>query len=118
VLCAGEIQPPDVHFPGVEVLRARLDDSGPPPTQKECLEAAKAGLAVAEALNRDQRVLVTCAQGRNRSALVAGLALHERYGMSGAQAVHHLRMARSAVPVLTNPHFVCALFRLPRQDRA
>jgi protein-tyrosine phosphatase len=48
-----------------------------------------------------QRVLVTCIMGRNRSGVLAGLALVE-LGMPAREAVRRIEHARNG---LTNPHF-------------
>ena len=78
VLCAEEYQPPARAFPGVEVIYAPFDDNsdiGPLPSEKKI--ARRAAKRVADALRREQQVLVTCYAGRNRSGLVCGLAMVE-----------------------------------------
>lgn len=83
ILCAKELQEPPAFWPGIAVLGAPLDDSGMPMLPIEKVTALSAARCAAESLHADHRVLVTCAQGRNRSGLVAALALHMLYGMSG-----------------------------------
>jgi predicted protein tyrosine phosphatase len=117
-LCAAEIQPPDHDYPGVRVLRARLDDSGPAPSYEECLEAVNAALALLEQLDAGARCLVACHRGWNRSALVTGIVLRLRFGLTGEQCIEHLRAARPKGPVLCNHHFTAGLRGLDRFKRA
>jgi len=105
VLCAREYQ--QVRLPGVELLRARLDDSGPPPTRREVAEAWGAAARVARRVRAGKRVLVTCAMGRNRSGLVAGFAL-VMLGYGRRQAVGMVRAARGP-NALSNEYFVALL---------
>lgn len=95
VLAAIEYQP---DLPGYEVLRAYLDDSGPPPTADERAQIRATAHAVAKRVRAGKRVLVTCVQGRNRSGVIAGLALVE-LGMPRAQAIYRFRNG------LANPFF-------------
>ena len=105
VLAAMEYQPPAKLFPGVEVLHAPLDDApGRSMRQDEIAEATKTAGRVARRLRGGPRVLVTCAMGLNRSALVAALAMHEVYGMSADEIILRLRRARGAW-ALSNPNF-------------
>jgi protein-tyrosine phosphatase len=99
VLSAVEYQ--DVNIPGSEVLRVPLDDSGPPPTPVEHTLIRVAAHEVAQQVRNGQRVLVTCAQGRNRSGVIAGLALVE-LGMPREEAIRRIREFRNG---LVNPHF-------------
>jgi protein-tyrosine phosphatase len=99
VLAAMEYQP---ELPGYEVLRATLDDSGPPPTANERAQIRAVASRVARRVRAGRRVLVTCVQGRNRSGVISGLALVE-LGMSGEQAIHLIRTFRNG---LANPHFI------------
>ena len=97
VLAAMEYQP---DLPGHDVLHAPLDD-GPPPTQDERALIRRSAHEVARRVRAGQRVLVTCWQGRNRSGVIAGLALVE-LGVPGAQAAAKIRRTRNG---LTNPYF-------------
>lgn len=49
---------------------------------------------LAAQIREDRGVLVHCRAGRNRSALLAGLILHELYGWDGPRIVEHLREQR------------------------
>lgn len=105
VLCAMEIQPPSSAFVGVEVLHYGIDDG--PVTAELWSRAKRAARAVAHRIRKGKRVLVTCAQGRNRSGLVVALALRELTGRSGHRIVAHVRSLRTNA--LANPYFVRAL---------
>jgi len=105
VLCAAEYQPSLMAFHG-DVIRCPLRDAELDST--ELRRAIMAGQAVGKALARKRRVLVTCQLGRNRSALVAGLALGQISRMSGDQIVELIRARRvtGTGPVLSNASFV------------
>lgn len=102
VLCAEEVQPPSHHFPGVRVIRAPLDDAEVTTDLKRT--AVAAAHEVAAALLLGERVLVTCNQGRNRSGLVAALALVLVSELDGAHAAAQVQASRPRA--LVNPHFV------------
>jgi protein-tyrosine phosphatase len=93
VLCAIEYQPPASKFPGVYVLHVPLTDHGAAMTSIERTLARRAARIVAKELSRGHNVLVTCRQGRNRSALVAAIALVQ-LGMSRPRSISHLRRMR------------------------
>ena len=99
VLAAIEYQPESL--PGHLTLHAPLDDSGPPPTPTERALIKYAAKDVARRVRAGQRVLVTCHQGRNRSGVIAGLALVE-LGVSGKEAAKRIRRLRNG---LTNRYF-------------
>jgi protein-tyrosine phosphatase len=63
------------------------------------------GKAVATALASGRRVLVTCAAGLNRSALVASLGLGMVTRMSAGEIITLMRTKRSPL-ALHNKHFV------------
>lgn len=112
-LCALEYQPPAGYYAGLRVHRCPLDDSGHPMLRSEIRDALAAGQAVAQLLRSGARVLVTCAQGRNRSGLVVALALMNQ-GASAAQAIGTVRATRGAalpahLPPLSNVHFLSLL---------
>ncbi len=65
-----------------------LDEGLPPLPRLEAL-----GRLVADLVGADHRVLVHCRLGFNRSVLVIATAL-THLGMSGEQALHHLRELR------------------------
>ncbi len=116
VFCAKELLPgrnipvmPSDYAPS-EVLLAPNDDSGIPPTRAEIALAAAASKAVADRVEAGKRVLVTCAQGRNRSGFVSAIAARRLLGCSGEKAA---RLVQSRRPnALTNPYFVAALSTL------
>lgn len=102
VLCAFEYQPPDRAYPGVRVIRARLDDAEPTPAEvKQALAAAE---QVAHAMRSGLVCLVTCMAGLNRSGLVSGLALRMN-GYDGPRAVRAVQRARGK-DALGNQHFL------------
>lgn len=70
-------------------------------------------MPIVQALHRGRRVLVHCQEGRNRSGLIAALAVHAATGASGAACVEQIRAARAGM--LTNRTFFDALVALPRR---
>lgn len=111
VLCAAEHQPPTSEFQGLVVIHAPLDDSGPPITDAEWLVALKAAATIADHLAAGGRVHVTCQQGRNRSGLVAALALVRFKRLSGQDALEHVRASRPGA--IANASFEARLVALP-----
>ncbi len=98
-------QPPAELFPGTEVIHVPLDDAPSRPLrQDEIVAATEAASRVGRRLRSGRRVLVTCAMGLNRSALVAALAMHEVYGMGADEIIRRLRRARGTW-ALSNPNF-------------
>lgn len=92
VACAKEHMPYYYSSPKHLTLWCPLDDADPP--RAGDLEKAHACAAFAAGvLSSGQDVLVTCAMGLNRSALVAGLALR-MLGVSGRCAVDNIRRER------------------------
>ena len=74
--CAKEWPAPDGwERYGVRTTSVALDDSGTPPTMEEIRGAVAAAKKVVKVVKGGGKVLVTCAQGRNRSGLVVALAL-------------------------------------------
>jgi protein-tyrosine phosphatase len=105
VLAAEEIQSPAELFPGVEVIHAPLDDDPSRSLREdEIAIATKTASRVARRLRAGRRVLVTCAMGLNRSALIAALAMHEVYGMSADEIIARIRRVRGSW-ALSNPNF-------------
>jgi protein-tyrosine phosphatase len=98
VLAAREYQP---DLPGYAVLRAPLDDSGPPPSLADRAVIRRTAREIARLVRSHKRVLVTCWQGRNRSGVLSGLAMRE-LGFSGHEAARRIQLLRDG---LTNPHF-------------
>ena len=104
VLCAQEYQPKpsSSYYPGLHVIYAPLDDSGPPPTREEIGIAKCAARAALRAYQHNKRVLITCRMGRNRSGLVTGLVLMQ-LGYTSLESITLIRSARANA--LTNPFF-------------
>jgi protein-tyrosine phosphatase len=98
VLAAMEYQP---DLPGYEVLRVPLDDGSAPDSQTRA-RIRSASREVARRIRAGRRVLVTCWQGRNRSGVIAGLALVE-LGVPRVVAARRIRLLRNG---LRNPHFL------------
>lgn len=110
--CARELAPED----GAEkdpdgIWHIRLDDNDCPEAQRD--EILTGVRRLAEALNQGDRCLVTCAQGRNRSALVIAETLI-RFGYSSIDIVEAIRGKRKRA--LTNQAFVAWLNRLGRLE--
>lgn len=115
VFTADEYQPPASMFPGIRVRHFPFDDSGRP-TDRDLETAWAAAEAVARDLRRGQRVLVTCRMGRNRSALVAALALYLITEAPGADILALVRDRRTdavGVQALANRTFQAYLRALP-----
>ena len=91
VLCAAELQPAVVAFRG-SVLRCPLPDSEL--TQAQTRAALSMGQTVAKQLAGGNTVLVTCAMGLNRSALIASLALGLVTYLSSEQLILLMRTKR------------------------
>jgi len=95
-----------------------LDDSGD--VQRDMAHLAEASAAadrVAAHLAAGRRVGVFCRAGRNRSGLVAALAIRRLTGWTGAQAMQRVKQLRPFA--LTNEHFARYLASLPTpQHRA
>jgi protein-tyrosine phosphatase len=97
VLAAEEYQP---KLPGYDVLHVPLDD-GPPPDEPTRSRIRRVAKEIARRVRGGERVLVTCWQGRNRSGVLAGLALVE-LGMPRELVVRRIRERRDG---LTNAYF-------------
>ena len=109
VLCAKEFQdvfPPHKHKTTELILAPMYDGK---PTNVEKRRALKAAVDVRERLDRGKKVLVTCAAGVNRSALVASMAMMMGEGETAKSAVDKIRKKRKPVSGATplfNQHFV------------
>lgn len=105
VLCAVEWPPrgkdPAVFFPGVEALKLPLLDG--PMTPEVAAAAEHMADRIARRVRTGRRVLVTCMAGRNRSGLVAALAVKALMGWPGRKASEHVRKWR--LNALSNPAF-------------
>lgn len=102
VLSAIEYQIDPRYFPDREVLHVPLTDHGPPPTDRERELIYENAQRIARRIRKGRRVLVTCRQGRNRSGVLAGLALVE-LGVPGPRAAELIQRIRNG---LTNTHFL------------
>ena len=116
ILAAIEYQPHADCFQGSEVIHAPLEDA---PTrsmhEQEILIAVNTAARVARRLRAGHRVLVTCALGLNRSALIAAIAMNDVYGMSADEVITRLHRARGPW-ALSNPNFE-RLLRLVSEPR-
>lgn len=93
------------------VLHARLDDQNDPAlVLRQAPEVLRAVALVAAAHQAGKQVLVTCAQGRNRSALVVAQYLVQ-CGNRPRDVVDKIRARRANA--LTNKAFVAWLGRKP-----
>lgn len=113
VLCAGELQPEQVAFHG-RLIRCPIPDAVL--NHAELTRALLTSKAVADAMLRRQRILVTCAMGINRSALVASLAIARVTSMSAEDLVRLMRQRRHPM-ALSNPTFQHILQRLVGDGR-
>lgn len=105
VLAAEELQ----NIPlKCKVIHAPLDDAVP--TQNEVRTALQAARVIRRLRRQGAKVLVTCAQGINRSALIVALALMME-GESAKGAIHRIRTRRrrTHIPPLSNQAFVKVL---------
>lgn len=109
VLCALEVQPGTPYYSEVTrgqnmppELRCPMDDVAPGRADDR-IRATWAAHQVAKRMARQERVLVTCFAGRNRSGLVSALAL-VMLGASSSAAIRRVRAARPNA--LTNDAFV------------
>lgn len=110
VLCAEELQR-RTDEPGLITIRCPLRDDGSEFTLRDWNRALGAANQIVDLLLRRRRVLITCAQGRNRSGLVSGITLYRLTDLSGEQVVRHIQKLRPGA--LTNDDFAAALFALP-----
>lgn len=92
---------------GVTRVVSRFEDGDLPPDEQL---SHLVGLVV-RTLRRDQSVHVTCDEGRNRSVLVAGMALHLLEGVGGEDLVQRLTGVR--LSILSNREFLSCLESLP-----
>lgn len=109
VLCAKEFQDvfPTHKHKKTELILAPMYDGKP--TNVEKRRALKAAIEVRERLDNGKKVLVTCAAGVNRSALVASIAMMLGEKDTAKSAVNKIRKRRNppsgATPLLNN-HFI------------
>jgi protein-tyrosine phosphatase len=117
VLAAKEFQDvfPVHKFPGTQVIHAPMNDAKP--SQAEADQAVDAGVKVMKLNLAGKKVLVTCAAGVNRSALIAAIAMMSS-GLSADDAISRIRKHReppSGSTPLKNQHFVQMLKSLDEQ---
>lgn len=111
VLCASDLQARSLKAPSNKrVMRVPMKDDIYRPVSPEVARAAHtAAQDLAREVMRGRRVLITCAQGLNRSALVTGLTLmYLMPTISGRQVVQIIRQRRKHPPPdypLMNPMF-------------
>lgn len=101
VLCAEELQPPQLAFHGA-VVRCPIPDGVL--TNDHVRRVVIAARLVADSLVAGRRVLVTCAAGLNRSVLVASVALSMITARTADQLIRIMRQRR-APNALFNAHF-------------
>lgn len=101
VLCSEAWQFPAADFAPATVLHCPFEDEDTLLRGAILTMVFLAARAVAEAARSGGRVLVSCAAGRNRSALVAGLAMR----MLGEQLVVEKIRTRRRADCLTNTCF-------------
>lgn len=93
VLAAKEIQDAR-RYPRVSrIVKVPLEDNGHPPTEEEIGLAIVAGFDVANLVSQGWMVLCTCHLGKNRSSLVAALALRN-LGWSAERVIRTIRRCR------------------------
>lgn len=100
-LCAQELQPERTAFHGL-LVRCPIPDGAL--DNQQVVRVLICARAIADALASRRRVLVTCAAGRNRSALVASMALARLTRLSAEDLVRLMR-AKRGPQTLSNPHF-------------
>lgn len=101
VLCAEQWQFPASDFPGATVIHCPYEDDDSVMSGRTMALVFATARAVAEARENAGKVLVTCAAGLNRSALVAGLAMR----MLGAHLVVEAIRAKRSPGCLSNTCF-------------
>jgi protein-tyrosine phosphatase len=104
VLAADGFQPPAKLFPDIKVLHAPMHDDYERMHEGDADRAVNAGLQVAKWLKEGKKVLSTCWQGRNRSGVIAALALMLTQKSSPEEAINLIRASRGA-SAMGNPHF-------------
>lgn len=102
VLCAAEYQPRTMPHFTETLIHCPIPDDALSSTEKS--RAIAAARHVAKALKEGKRALVTCQQGKNRSAFVAALALSQITKLTAEQLVELVRAKRHP-DALYNPHF-------------
>jgi Dual specificity phosphatase, catalytic domain len=114
VLAAMEIQPPPQAYPDIDIARIALDDEKL--TYAQLCEALVLSSRIARAISGGAKVLVTCAQGRNRSGLISALVLMRLRGCNGLEAIRMIRIKRMSPfgKAMTNNSYNDALTQIPK----
>lgn len=104
VFCAQEFQPRRADYPGLDLLlRCGFDDADRPPTLDEVDKIERAAKDAVRLAISGNKVLISCAAGRNRSGVVMARAL-TLIGFPARQAIVRVQTLRK--DALTNQHFV------------
>jgi protein-tyrosine phosphatase len=107
-LCAEEYQPPAKVFAPAKVLRIRLADNFRPLSAPRVREIKDKVSFLVEEWAEGSSLLITCAMGRNRSALISALVLSQVCNVSPAEAGKYVRKVRKdayGVAALENAYF-------------
>lgn len=104
--------PPAEEIEGLIYLKSPLVDHGTLPDEGLTLRLAQ---LVAGLIEDGHRALVHCTFGRNRSGLMTTLIVRELLGVSGAEALAHVRSLRDGVA--NNEVFSAWLESLPAPSR-
>lgn len=120
VFCAEEMQPKVRGLPpDRRAVYCPMDDNFYRPVTREEIGLLM-GLAkqLAVEAKEGRKVLITCAQGVNRSGLVTGMTVMHLTGCTGDQAIAEVRRLRKPrlrdIMVLGNPMFEQALRSIPK----
>lgn len=108
VMCAKELQDSRGAPRRVIVSKIPLSDDGYTLTEGQAREADFIVDGIVHSVLSGKTVLVTCAEGRNRSGLLTALAVRQLEGVTGKDAVRIVRSRRQA-KALTNRLFVMYL---------
>jgi hypothetical protein len=111
-LADADAHPPAGDIEGLIYLKCPLvdEDALPEPGLTLRLAALVSGL-----VEDGHRALVHCTFGRNRSGLIATLVVRELLGLSGEEALTHVRRRRDRAA--NNETFACWLQSLPAPGR-
>jgi protein-tyrosine phosphatase len=108
VLAATEYQPRSRELYGIEVIHVPLLDVDRPLGSETRRAICSAASMVAQRVRRGKRVLVTCAAGRNRSGVIAAVALAKLAQITPIDAARIIREVRVGIdggPSMSNPSF-------------
>jgi hypothetical protein len=111
VFCARELQPDPPHCLGTQPVYVPLHDDIEHSAEAYTL-ARQASRWLYNEWRKGKTILVTCAQGRNRSGLVMALLLMRITNAPPAEVIDHIKGHRK--DALTNSAFVRRLMHTPR----